>query len=409
MPTRTPNGAIINFGAIQAGTPITKVNGYDVIANPKPKSLGISIAEAIIEDAELSLFGGIVAETKLGKRLLKIVAFIERKIGQGAKATYQGVKRGIKKGGTKLAGKNPSRQAIYKEHGYVEQTDEKSILEKIEQFAETNEEFKSVVNKIYNSAKKGGKETWNKNRHEYGDNELGGDGFHINKVDYDDTSNSYTYHYTQETKNEDYGSYFDKQRRIRQETLARAEGERIKHFVQPIYDPEQEARNTHIRGDNIKEAQLLNDFSQITGHNIYSSNGKTTFSPITNKSKDFTQTQLLNIWKVIKKGKTEITRINTQVKEKVNSPNNNLIYPKTEDFKPKADNTSLINTPITSNTAITHFSNIKQSNNYTDRRNYNQFNFHNQSPVINNDWKSVNDKYVDKIDGEKLQNYVENN
>ena len=44
-----------------------------------------------------------------------------------------------------------------------------------------------------------------------------------------------------------------------------------------------------------------------------------------------------------------------------------------------------------------------------DRRNYNQFNFHNQSPVINNDWKSVNDKYVDKIDGEKLQNYVENN
>ena len=67
------------------------------------------------------------------------------------------------------------------------------------------------------------------------------------------------------------------------------------------------------------------------------------------------------------------------------------------------------NVPITSNTAITHIATKKSSvNNWIDNRDYNNFDFNNQTPSVNQDWLQVNQNNVENIDGEKLQNYVEN-
>ena len=67
------------------------------------------------------------------------------------------------------------------------------------------------------------------------------------------------------------------------------------------------------------------------------------------------------------------------------------------------------NVPITSNTAITHIANKKPPvNNWTDQRDYSNFNFNNQAPSVNQDWLQVNQNNVENIDGDKLQDYVEN-
>ena len=66
--------------------------------------------------------------------------------------------------------------------------------------------------------------------------------------------------------------------------------------------------------------------------------------------------------------------------------------------------------PITSNTAVTHIATKKSPvHNWIDQRDYNNFNFNNQTPRVNQDWLQVNQNNVENIDGEKLQNFVEDN
>ena len=66
--------------------------------------------------------------------------------------------------------------------------------------------------------------------------------------------------------------------------------------------------------------------------------------------------------------------------------------------------------PITSNTAVTHIATKKPPvHNWIDQRDYNNFNFYNQTPRVNQDWLQVNQNNVENIDGEKLQNFVEDN
>ena len=87
--------------------------------------------------------------------------------------------------------------------------------------------------------------------------------------------------------------------------------------------------------------------------------------------------------------------------------NSNYVYPGQKDLN-KVNTPSKV--PITSNTAVTHIATKKPPvHNWIDQRDYNNFNFYNQTPRVNQDWLQVNQNNVENIDGEKLQNFVEDN
>ena len=383
MPIIVPNGAITNFGAVPPNTPIIKKDGYYVIGEARGKSLGAFIAESIIQDAELFYFGKILEGTRLGMRLARL----EKSFATASKTSAKTAFRNLKKTKSKYL---PSRKDIYKQHGYTELEGEKSVLDKIEHFAENNEEFRKVVYRVYKSAKAGGKLAFKEQRHDFKDDN--GDEIHVNKVDYDDKSKSYTYYYTKEIENEDYGSYFDKQMRIRQETLAKAEKERKNNFVKPVYDPKADARLNKTITTNIKSAELLSKFTNLTGYNISVSNGKASFTPSFEKTKDYNDTQLNRIWKDIEEAKPTTTTTPTK--------NSNFVYPKKDYFKPKGKGLNQ-KIPIPSNTPITHMTNNRHDNasQQHDTR----------TPIINNDWQRVNERFVDKIDSDTTADNVDNN
>lgn len=382
MPIRIPDGAITNFGAVPPNTPIVKKDGYYVIGEARKKPLGAFIAESIIQDAELFYFGTVFEGTRLGMRLAKL----ERRIATASKNTTKSTFRSLKKTKSKYL---PSRKDIYKQHGYTELEGEKSVLDKLEHFAEKNEEFRKVVYRIYKSVKAGAKTALKEQRHDYKDID-NDDGFHVTKVDYDGNSKLYTFYYTQEIENEDFGSFFDEQRRITQETLAKAEKERKKNFVKPVYDPKADARLNETITTNIRSAELLSKFTNLTGYNISVSNGKASFTPSFEKTKDYTDSQLNRIWKDIEEDKPTTTP----------TKNSNFVYPNKDDVKPKGK-VLVQKLPITSNTPITHMANNTYDNVPQQHDTH--------TPIINNDWRSINEQFVDKIDSDTIADNVENN
>jgi len=116
---------------------------------------------------------------------------------------------------------------------------------------------------------------------------------------------------------------------------------------------------------------------------------------------------------------TEDQTTGTEKKTTSTDKNSNYVYPSQKDLnKVNTPTNTPGNTssktpskvPITSNTAVTHIATKKPPvHNWIDQRDYNNFNFNNQTPRVNQDWLQVNQNNVENIDGEKLQNFVEDN
>ena len=116
---------------------------------------------------------------------------------------------------------------------------------------------------------------------------------------------------------------------------------------------------------------------------------------------------------------TEDQTTGTEKKTTGTDKNSNYVYPSQKDLNKvntptnTSGNTSSktpSKVPITSNTAVTHIATKKSRvHNWIDQRDYNNFNFNNQTPRVNQDWLQVNQNNVENIDGEKLQNFVEDN
>ena len=116
---------------------------------------------------------------------------------------------------------------------------------------------------------------------------------------------------------------------------------------------------------------------------------------------------------------TEDQTTGTEKKTTGTDKNSNYVYPSQKDLnKVNTPTNTPTNTsgntsskvPITSNTAVTHIATKKPPvHNWIDQRDYNNFNFYNQTPRVNQDWLQVNQNNVENIDGEKLQNFVEDN
>jgi len=169
-------------------------------------------------------------------------------------------------------------------------------------------------------------------------------------------------------KQESAGDYFYKQTQIQKERVKKWRKEEQANFSQPTFTDEEKLANEKRQADIDEQNKLL--AMQLTGRD--------------------------KNWNYIYPSKNDVNKGIT--------PTNT---PTTTSSNKSSKTTS--NVPITSNTAITHIATKKSSvNNWIDNRDYNNFDFNNQTPSVNQDWLQVNQNNVENIDGEKLQNYVEN-
>ena len=100
MPYRVPTGTITNTGAFNKNLVVTtkQVNGYNVYSRPtQVETLGQFIANAIIEDAILTLGGGALMATETGIRLARLATLVAKGVARGAKVAKTAVQ------GTKIA------------------------------------------------------------------------------------------------------------------------------------------------------------------------------------------------------------------------------------------------------------------------------------------------------------------
>ena len=106
MTVWTPAGTISNYGAFDKNLRIRtkQVDGYTVYAGVVGKGkqkpdlgLGAFVANAIIEDAIITLGGGAIMATETGVRLARLAALVSKGVAIGAKAAKTAAQ------GTKLA------------------------------------------------------------------------------------------------------------------------------------------------------------------------------------------------------------------------------------------------------------------------------------------------------------------
>ena len=168
MVVRTEPGLITNVEVAFPGgmriPPLKKVDGgWIPIPEPNPNkfvvnkdSLGYNVLMAVVEGAEYEVFGMAFASTRLGARIARITAALEKTavktVAKGAKGARNAIRRF----------RTPKREQMIKSGGYTEFSETKeeaSILDKLEIFAETNQELAKVMRKVYNNAYEGYKHT----------------------------------------------------------------------------------------------------------------------------------------------------------------------------------------------------------------------------------------------------------
>lgn len=401
MTVWTPPGTISNYGAFDKNLRIRtkQVDGYTVYAGVEGKGrqepdlgLGGFIFNAIVEDSILALGGGAIMATETGIRLARLAALVGRGVAAGAKVAKtaaQGTKlakntaKAIKTartaaGKAKTAVKNrlpktpeAARREIYKAQGYkeyVETKADKELFSKLHQFEANNPEFKDVLDRVYESVKRGAKQGVKiKNQRLRAPNP---------GWDYtEENENALKYVFNQDEITEEdepeipiqtARDYFYKLDQIQNEREKKWREEGKATFSQPTFTDEEKLANEKRQADIDRENKLL--AMQLTGRDE-------NWNYILPTKENLTPKPYLT--------PTVNTHVNTQVNTQRNTQVNTQVNTQTNTQK-------------------------KYQSSYIDNRDYSNFNFGNNRPTIDNDWLNVNSNNVNNIDSEKLQNFVEN-
>jgi hypothetical protein len=407
-----PPGTITNFGAFDKNLSVSVryIDGYPVSGPPiKEVPLGMFVFDAIVEDAIMAYGGSAVMATRTGARIARLTSIVLKSAARAAKmakTTARGTKlakqattalKNAKSAIKKAVPKSSvaKRAEIYKAQGYQKYTESQEVKDafnQLEELASKSEEFREVLKRVYDAAKRGTQQGVKARNARLRSPNPGWDHSKENEKYVFDK-----YNITPEFVGllEDDEEYEEPKIQTSREFYYKQdleERERVRKW-------REEGKLTFTQPTFTKEEKLANEERQA----VIDEQNKRLAMQITGRDENYNY---------IYPSKKDISKDNTPTNTSSNTPTNTSSNTPSNNSRNTPSNTpsnTSRNVPITSNTAVTHIAKTKQTNNWIDQRDYNNFNFNNQTPSVNQDWLQVNQNNVENIDGEKLQNYVEDN